>query len=135
VFHRTNAFLKAACGIEYAEAATEVVLAEVQGVKIPFASPRLLWRMKQTYREKDAFDRLYLAGWFHDRGETPPRVPPGAGVLVFGLDAKAARARAATFARAGNRPVLVFIPRDADERGRFYAVASRRQEERRGKDS
>jgi hypothetical protein len=62
-------------------------------------------------------------------------VPAGGGVLVFGLDAKAARASAATFARAGNRPVLVFIPRDADERGRFYAVASQKQEERRGKDS
>jgi hypothetical protein len=60
-------------------------------------------------------------------------VPSGSGVLVFGLDAKAARARAATFARAGNRPVLVFIPRDAAERGRFYAAA--RQEERHGKDS
>lgn len=64
-----------------------------------------------------------------------PLVPEGAGVLVFGLDAKAARARAAIFARAGNRPVLVFIPRDAAERGRFYAVASQRQEERHGKDS
>jgi len=60
---------------------------------------------------------------------------PAGGVLVFGLDAKAARARAAIFARAGHRPVLVFIPKDADERGRFYAVASRRQEDRRGKDS
>ena len=59
----------------------------------------------------------------------------GGGVLVFGLDAKAARARAAIFARAGNHPVLVFIPRDADERGRFDAVASRRQEDRRGRDS
>jgi len=66
---------------------------------------------------------------------TQPEVPAGHGVLVFGLDAKAARASAATFARAGNRPVLVFIPRDADERGRFYAVASKKQEERRGKDS
>ena len=62
-------------------------------------------------------------------------IQPDAGVLVFGLDAKAARARAAIFARAGHRPVLVFIPRNADERGRFYAVASRRQEDRRGKDS
>jgi hypothetical protein len=81
-------------------------------------------------------ERLTVVEAFVDaRGETPPGVPAGAGVLVFGLDAKAARARAATFARAGNRPVLVFIPRDADERGRFYAVASRKQEERRGKDS
>ena len=70
-------------------------------------------------------------------GEPAPEaaVPEGAGVLVFGLDARAARVRAAAFARAGNQPVLLFIPRDADERGRFYALASQRQEDRRGKDS
>ena len=70
-------------------------------------------------------------------GESAPEaeVPAGAGVLVFGLDARAARMRAAAFARAGNQPVLLFIPRDAAERGRFYAVASQRQEDRRGKDS
>ena len=32
-----------------------------QGVNIPFATPKLLWRLKQTYREKDAVDRLFLA--------------------------------------------------------------------------
>jgi hypothetical protein len=64
-----------------------------------------------------------------------PEVAPGAGVLIVGLDARAARMRAANFARAGNHPVLVFIPRDADERGRFYAAASQRQEVRRGRDS
>ena len=70
-------------------------------------------------------------------GEETPQaeVPAGAGVLVFGLDARAARRRAAAFARAGNQPVLLFIPRDADERGRFYALATQRQEDRRGKDS
>ena len=36
--------MKSACGIEYAEAIKEVVIREVQGVPIPFASPRLLWR-------------------------------------------------------------------------------------------
>jgi hypothetical protein len=70
-------------------------------------------------------------------GERLPEaeVPAGAGVLVFGLDARTARIRAAAFARAGNQPVLLFIPRDADERGRFYALATQRQEDRRGKDS
>ena len=62
-------------------------------------------------------------------------VPPGAGVLIVGLNGRVARARAANFARAGNHPVLVFIPRDADERGRFYAAAAQRQEVHRGKDS
>ncbi|HTO55712.1 MAG TPA: hypothetical protein VMR50_20175 [Myxococcota bacterium] len=75
----------------------------------------------------------------HDAADEPPDaragVLPDRGVLIVGLDARAARVEAATFARAGNHPVLVFIPRDADERGRFYAAASQRQEVRRGKDS
>jgi hypothetical protein len=74
----------------------------------------------------------------HDAADGPDAesgVPLDSGVLVVGLDARAARAEAAIFARAGNHPVLVFIPRDADERGRFYAAASQRQEVRRGKDS
>jgi hypothetical protein len=33
-------------GIDYAEASKDVVVREVDGVPIPFASPRLLWRMK-----------------------------------------------------------------------------------------
>lgn len=33
----------------------------IDGVAIPFASPRLLWRMKsKTHREKDAADVLFL---------------------------------------------------------------------------
>jgi len=32
-----------------------------EGVNIPFATPKLLWRLKQTHREKDALDRLFLA--------------------------------------------------------------------------
>jgi len=50
----------AACGIEYAEASREIETISVHGVSIPFASPKLLLRMKQTYREKDAVDRQYL---------------------------------------------------------------------------
>lgn len=73
----------------------------------------------------------------HGRAADPKaaEVPAGRGVLVFGMDERAARARAAAFARAGNQPVLVFVPRDAEERGRFYAVASRDREDRSGKDS
>src|SRR4051812_42568820 len=48
-----------ACGIDYAEAAKDVVVRNVSGVPIPFASPRLLWRMKKpTHRSKDAQDLL-----------------------------------------------------------------------------
>ena len=73
----------------------------------------------------------------HGRAADPKAldVAEGRGVLVFGMDERAARARAAAFARAGNQRVLVFVPRDAEERGRFYAVASRDREEHRGKDS
>lgn len=60
-------------GIDYEEASREVVVREVDGVPIPFASPRLLWRMKVvTHREKDAADLLFLRYWFEERGEHPP---------------------------------------------------------------
>jgi hypothetical protein len=61
--------------IDYTEAAKDVVVTDVDGVKIPFASPRLLWRMKaKTHREKDAGDLFYLRRWFAARGEEPPQV-------------------------------------------------------------
>ena len=45
----------------------------VDGVDIPFASPRLLWRMKTvTHWEKDAGDLVFLRYWFTERGEEPP---------------------------------------------------------------
>ncbi len=53
--------MKSASGIDYAEASKDVVIREVQGVPIPFASPRLLWRMKKsTHREKDRADLAFL---------------------------------------------------------------------------
>jgi hypothetical protein len=66
--------LRSAGGIDYAEACKDVVIREVDGVPIPFASPRLLWRMKAgTHREKDAGDLLFLRQWFAERGEVPPQ--------------------------------------------------------------
>jgi hypothetical protein len=60
-------------GIDYAAASEDIVVHEVDGVPIPFASPRLLWRMKVvTHREKDAGDLVFLRYWFTERGETPP---------------------------------------------------------------
>jgi hypothetical protein len=60
-------------GIDYAEAAKDVAVREVDGVPIPFASPRLLWRMKAvTHREKDADDLVFLRQWFAARGQEPP---------------------------------------------------------------
>ena len=62
--------MKAACGIEYAEASREVVIKTIADVAIPFATPRLLWRLKQTHREKDALDRLFLQELL--KNEPPP---------------------------------------------------------------
>ena len=53
--------MKAACGIEYTEASQQITRINIQGVEIPFANLDLLWRMKQTDREKDALDRLFLS--------------------------------------------------------------------------
>lgn len=65
--------MRSASGIDYAEAAKDVVIREVQGVAIPFASPRLLWRMKaHTHREKDAGDLVFLREYFAANGEEPP---------------------------------------------------------------
>ena len=65
--------MKSACGIDYQEAAKDVVVRKLGGVPIPFASPRLLWRMKvNTHRAKDAPDLLFLREYFKSRGEEPP---------------------------------------------------------------
>lgn len=65
--------MRSASGIEYAEAAKDVVVREVQGIPIPFASPRLLWRMKaHTHRAKDEADMVFLREYFAAAGETPP---------------------------------------------------------------
>jgi hypothetical protein len=65
--------MRSAGGIDYAEAARDVVTKDVGGVAIPFASARLLWRMKKvTHRAKDAGDLVFLRHWFAERGEQPP---------------------------------------------------------------
>lgn len=67
--------MKSASGIDYAEAAKEVVIREVQNVRIPFASAQLLWRTKKlTHRAKDEADLVFLAEYFRQRGEEPPKV-------------------------------------------------------------
>jgi hypothetical protein len=67
--------MRSAGGIDYAEAIKDVVVREIDGVPIPFASPRLLWRMKVvTHRAKDAGDLVFLRRWFAERGQEPPAV-------------------------------------------------------------
>jgi hypothetical protein len=52
--------MKSGCGVTYAEAIQDAIFEEIDGTRIPFASPATLWRMKQTVREKDIPDRLFL---------------------------------------------------------------------------
>jgi hypothetical protein len=49
-----------ACGIRYEEAQDEIEQDVIDNVPIPFASAKLLLRLKQTYREKDIPDRIFL---------------------------------------------------------------------------
>ncbi|MBC8128563.1 MAG: hypothetical protein H8M99_15600 [Gloeobacteraceae cyanobacterium ES-bin-144] len=60
-----------ACGHDYEFAKTMITLVTVDGISIPFASPTLLWKTKQTYREKDEIDRSFLRKLLEDRGEWP----------------------------------------------------------------
>jgi hypothetical protein len=64
-----------ASGIDYMEASKSVVIRELDGVHIPFASPEVLWRMKRrANREKDHGDIQFLRHWFAARGRTPPEI-------------------------------------------------------------
>jgi hypothetical protein len=49
-----------ACGVTYDEALNDIELIVIEGVSIPFASANMLLKMKQTYRDKDIPDRLFL---------------------------------------------------------------------------
>ena len=53
--------MQSASGIDFAAAESGIVIREVAGVPIPFASEELLWRMKRTtHREKDRLDLVFL---------------------------------------------------------------------------
>ena len=60
-----------ACGMTYSDAESLIEFRDHLGVRIPFASPALLWKTKQTYRDKDAVDRSFLRRLLEDRGEWP----------------------------------------------------------------
>jgi hypothetical protein len=72
--------MKSGCGVDYAEAIKDVLHREINGVQIPFASPLTLWKMKQTHREKDIPDRLFLRQLLAAQGiqveESPPPTQP-----------------------------------------------------------
>lgn len=52
--------MHSACGVTFAQAVQDAVYITLHGVTIPFASLETLWKMKQTLREKDHLDRLFL---------------------------------------------------------------------------
>lgn len=61
-----------ACGLTYRDVEHLIENVEYQGIRIPFASPLMLWLTKQTQREKDASDRQFLKQLLIRRGEWPP---------------------------------------------------------------
>jgi len=60
--------MRSGCGVTYADAIPDAIWHEIEGVRIPFASPRTLWRMKQTHRDKDIPDRLFLRRLLEQQG-------------------------------------------------------------------
>ena len=56
-----------ACGVGYAEAASDAETFERNGVAIPIASPATLLRLKDTPRLQDAIDRAFLEGVIRSR--------------------------------------------------------------------
>lgn len=68
--------MKSGCGVDYADAIRDAVYHEVEGVRIPFASPQTLWRMKQTHRDKDIPDKFFLRQWLEARGILVEEKPP-----------------------------------------------------------
>lgn len=67
------------CGVTYQDAIHDAEWREIDGVSIPFASKATLWRMKQTVREKDIPDRLFLKRAMEAEGTGPAQetVPEG----------------------------------------------------------
>ena len=74
--------MKSGCGVTYADAIEDACFLEIDGTKIPFASPPTLWRMKQTLREKDVPDRLFLRQWAESEGVTLDPAPSTQSALI-----------------------------------------------------
>lgn len=52
--------LALACSVSLNDVASDIETANVQGIEIPYLSPEALLRTKQTLRDKDVLDRLFL---------------------------------------------------------------------------
>ncbi len=59
----------------YADAIASADIKTVDGVAIPFASPATPWRMKQTVREKDEADRIFLRRLLTASSSAIPNLP------------------------------------------------------------
>jgi hypothetical protein len=70
--------MKSGCNGTYADAIKDAITFDIDGVPVPFASPRVLWRMKQTVRAKDIPDRLYLEQLLKAQGVAEPESSPNA---------------------------------------------------------
>jgi hypothetical protein len=75
--------MKTSCGVTYSEAVTSINFHEVNGVRIPFASPDMMWKMKQTMREKDISDRLFLSQLLNRTNRAVTGKPDGSQSEVF----------------------------------------------------
>jgi hypothetical protein len=63
--------MTSASGVDYKEASGQITVLEVDGVPIPFASARLLWRMKSgSLRDKDRPDIHFLRLLLERAGES-----------------------------------------------------------------
>lgn len=61
----------AACGLRYEDAARSIVRVDVDGVTIPIPAAEVLLRMKQTHRERDFEDRLFLQDLIRELHQRP----------------------------------------------------------------
>jgi hypothetical protein len=52
--------MKSACGISYGEGSKSINKIKINGVEIPFPTLELLYKTKQTLREKDKIDSMFL---------------------------------------------------------------------------
>jgi len=64
--------MMAACGLTYEDAIKDAEIVSLEGVPIPFASAVTLLRMKQTRRDKDEVDRIFLMRLIAERGKRRP---------------------------------------------------------------
>lgn len=67
------------CGITYADAIKDAVTKVVHGVPVIVASHSTLWKLKQTAREKDIQDKIFLRKWAEDHNiklDPAPSPPP-----------------------------------------------------------